>query len=285
MNKGWLIYRTKDAKQNRSYIEWFISEAEKAGMRLSLILREELKIGIINNQRIVRLHENPVELPDFAIVRTIEPILNAQLESLGIPVFNSAEVASICNDKSLTHHYVQKLNVPMVDTYFYCKEDLQSDEIPLPYPFVLKEAFGRGGNQVYFIEDESDWLKTLNQLSDRNIIVQSSNVLLGQDLRVFVIGHEIIGAVLRQNTNDFRANFKLGGSAQFYHLKRDEKEMISNIINHFQFGMVGIDFLIHPSGELLFNEIEDVVGSRTLSNVSEINILEKYIHFIKNNLT
>ena len=285
MYKGWLIYRAIDARQNTSYIEWFISEAEKAGMQLSLMIRENLNIGIVNEQRVVLINGEAAGLPDFAIVRTIEPILNIQLESFGIEVFNSAYIASICNDKSLTHQIVHELDIPMVDTFFYCKEDLRPDNIPMSFPFVLKESFGRGGKQVYFIKNEKDWMQSLNKLSDRNIIVQAANVQLGKDLRVFVVGKEIVGAVLRQNSNDFRANFKLGGNAQLYHLNRQEKERVEQVINHFQFGMVGIDFLIGHHGELLLNEIEDVVGSRTLSAVSHVNILEKYIHFIKNSLS
>lgn len=57
--------------------------------------------------------------------------------------------------------------------------------------------------------------------------------------------------------------------------------MIQKIIDHFDFGLVGIDFLIGHDGELIFNEIEDVVGSRTLSEISDINLLEKYVTFIK----
>src|SRR5690625_6839454 len=92
---------------------------------------------------------------------------------------------------------------------------------------------------------------------------------MGKDLRVFVIGKQIIAAVLRVNNNDFRANFKLGGSAFLYHLTIDEVEMINKIINHFDFGLVGIDFLIDKEGNLLFNEIEDVVGSRILSETTK----------------
>ena len=56
------------------------------------------------------------------------------------------------------------------------------------------------------------------------------------------------------------------------------------MIESMDFGLVGIDFLFDSEGGLLFNEIEDVVGSRTLSQVSDINLLEKYVSFIKQNV-
>ena len=56
------------------------------------------------------------------------------------------------------------------------------------------------------------------------------------------------------------------------------------IVHAFDFGMVGIDFLIGQDGHLYFNEIEDIVGSRTLSHVSDLNILKEYVTYIKDHI-
>ncbi|SHF65077.1 ATP-grasp domain-containing protein [Ornithinibacillus halophilus] len=281
MNKeGWIIYQEQDAIENESYINWFIEEAEKQQLSLKLVLRENIQFGIKNNN-LTLSSSLETAMPDFAIVRTIEPLLNLQLEQLGVAVYNSSTIASICNHKGRTHFEVNKLNIPMVDTYFYKRELLLNP--PLKFPFVIKEASGRGGKQVYFIQNEDDWKNCIASISTTDVIVQDSNVQLGKDLRVFVVGKIIIGAVLRESSNDFRANFKLGGTARLYELNSQEKEIIEKIVHHFEFGMVGIDFLLDSDGNLLFNEIEDVVGSRTLSHVSDINIVEKYVEHIKRN--
>ena len=44
--------------------------------------------------------------------------------------------------------------------------------------------------------------------------------------------------------------------------------------------MVGIDFLVDEKGKFLFNEIEDVVGARMLYQLTSINLVEKYLQFI-----
>src|SRR5699024_1645257 len=125
------------------------------------------------------------------------------------------------------------------------------------------------------------WNAVKHHLHSNDIVIQDANVKLGKDVRVFVIGEQIIAAVLRKNDDDFRANFKLGGIAQVFTLSDKQINMIRKIINHFNFGLVGIDFFIDHQGELIFNEIEDVVGSRILSATTNINLLEKYITFIK----
>lgn len=282
MTKGWLIYKEQDVFGNEGYINWFIEEAAKQELSLELVLRETIAAGVIDNQPAI-LREGQPETPDFAIVRTIEPILNLHLETAGVAVFNSYEVSRIANDKALAHHHVQQLGVPMNDT-FYLQTSLLKDEPPLAYPFVLKQTGGRGGKEVYWIANDKDWASCRENLPQTSLIAQKTDVQIGKDIRVFVVGKEIVGAVLRESKKDFRANFKLGGHASLIDLSDAKTSYIQRIINRFEFGMVGIDFLIASDGGLLFNEIEDIVGSRTLSATSEINILEKYISLIKSQL-
>lgn len=280
MQTGWLIYSARDANNNQAFISWFIKEAAKQDIVLTLLLREDLQIGIFQNQKTVQYQNKTIPLPDIAIVRTIEPLLNLHLEQFGIQVFNSSTVSFICNNKARTHFEVQKLGIPMVDTLFVKRDNLQS-EPPMAYPFVVKDVNGRGGQHVYRIENSSQWEAWKIVGKGNELIFQTCHVQAGIDIRVFVVGTEIIGAVLRESKTDFRANYKLGGTATWYNLQQNERERINKIVQHFEFGMVGIDFLVDKDGGLLFNEIEDVVGSRTLSAVSNINILHQYIKLIK----
>ena len=278
----WLIYSESGASENRDYIHWFIDEAKKQGLHMSLVLREDLMIGIYQNKSAIFKDNTPVLPPEAAVVRTIDPLLSMHLEQLGTTVFNSAEVSRICNHKGLTHHTVNQLGIPMMDTFYFTKSELPVQP-PLNYPFVIKNVHGRGGKEVFYIENDADWMQSKKKLSCE-IILQAADVQLGKDLRVYIIGKEIIASVLRESDVDFRANFTLGGNASLYQLKEEEEKLVKKIISHFEFDLVGVDFLIGKNGELLFNEIEDIVGSRTLSKLSEINLLEKYMAHILNKL-
>ena len=278
--EAWLIYSESGAIENQGYIQWFIDEAKKQGLHMSLVLREDLVIGIYQNKSAIFKDNTLVSPPEAAVVRTIDPLLSMHLEQLGTMVFNSAEVARICNHKGLTHHTVNQLGIPMMDTFFFTKSELPAQP-PLDYPFVMKNVRGRGGKEVFYIENDVDWMQSKEKQS-KEIILQTADVQLGKDLRVYIIGEEIIASVLRESDFDFRANFTLGGNASLYQLREEEEKLVKKIISHFDFDLVGIDFLIGKNGELLFNEIEDIVGSRTLSKLSEINLLEKYTaHILK----
>ena len=65
-----------------------------------------------------------------------------------------------------------------------------------------------------------------------------------------------------------------------YFLKAVEQELVQKIIDLFDFDMVGIDFILDDNGNLVFNEIEDVVGARMLYQCSDIDIVKEYLCYI-----
>lgn len=275
--KGWLVYTKERAERNRGFIDWFLEEATSLGIDLQLVMREELTIGIKNHQLFI----DKKPLPDFAIVRCIDPLFSQQLNHTGIAVFNPPEVASITNDKARTHQFLAMHQIPMVDTIFMTKQQLD-EAPPFPFPFVVKSVNGHGGKNVYMVENKNDRSTILPSLSD-DVVVQRM-AQQGKDVRVYVLGNEIIGAVLRSSHRDFRSNFTLGGNAELYQLSEQQKALTNKIISLFDFGLVGIDFVFDEHGGFLLNEIEDVVGCRMLTTLTDINIARRYLSWIQQQL-
>ncbi|MGM9956066.1 MAG: hypothetical protein ACI35J_09410, partial [Peribacillus sp.] len=85
---GWLIYNQEDAAKNRGYIDWMLEEAKSLDLDLRLYYRDHIQIGHRSNQLYVEHKHEPIDLPDFAIVRTIDPFFTKQLERLHITCFN-----------------------------------------------------------------------------------------------------------------------------------------------------------------------------------------------------
>ncbi|ART77481.1 hypothetical protein B4U37_16110 [Sutcliffiella horikoshii] len=279
--RGLLIYEEEHAKKNKAFIEWFLDEAAKLEIELGFILQSRISFGVHNNQLVLLLGDAPLsEPPDFVIMRNIDPLFNEQLERMRIPCFNSHHVSVICNDKARTHQYLAGKGIPMLDTYFMEADELLTGNLPLPMPFIIKTRTGRGGGDIYMVEDLGQLEAVQDQLSNQSIILQPLAGSPGKDLRVYVLGRKVVGAVLRSNKNSFKANFTLGGQAEAYTLSKEELIVVNKIIEQFDFGLVGIDFLFDENGGLLFNEIEDVVGCRTLCLTSDINIVKRYLEII-----
>ncbi|HZK35265.1 MAG TPA: ATP-grasp domain-containing protein [Bacillota bacterium] len=271
----WLIYSKEEASRNKHYITMYFDECNRRDIELILVYREDIEIGIRNGKPFVLYQGIEQDRPDFVICRIIDSLLTKHLEILGLKVFNSYRVSSICNDKQQTYQFVSKGGIKIMDTIFTNKAYWDD----MPYPAVIKPAHGRGGNNVYLVKNEDEYRAAMRQMPDFDIIIQKVASDIGRDLRVYVIGKRIIVAILRVSDTDFRSNFSLGGSAQVYTLSGNERQLIYKIIDMFDFGLVGIDF-VFDKGELVFNEIEDVVGSRMLYAKTDINIVSEYLDYM-----
>ena len=299
MKRFWLIYRKEDAVRNKAYIEMYQRYAPEYGMECELVYVEDMKYGVRNGKPYVALG-NPcadstadgivdsaekdgiyaVNLPDFAIVRTILPSLNKQLELLRIPCLNNYQVSSICNDKAECYRYLSGRGIPMPDTIFVANKEIAGFLAQCPVGTVLKAVDGHGGSQVCLYSGNAEEILRIMGRSD--MVAQEKVGNRNSDLRVYIIGGKVLASVLRESNEGFRANFSLGGRVSLYSLKDAEQELVQKIIDLFDFDMVGIDFILDDDGNLVFNEIEDVVGARMLYQCSDIDIVREYLKYIAN---
>lgn len=294
MKRFWLIYRKEDADRNRAYIEMYQRYAPEYGLACELVYVEDLLYGIHDGIPYLSLNPStndkdadgffekrkmPIHnMPDFAIVRTILPSLNKQLEVLGIPCLNNYSVSRICNDKAECYRYLAGRGIPMPDTLFIANHEIKGFLEQCPVGTVLKAVDGHGGSQVCLYDGDAD--EILHIMGRSDMVAQEKVGNRNSDLRVYVIGNKILASVLRESNEGFRANFSLGGNVSLYDLSDDEKKLINNIIDLFDFDMVGIDFILDDNGNLVFNEIEDVVGARMLYQCSDIDIVKEYLSYI-----
>ena len=279
---AWIVYFRDGANYNRKYIEFYKEEGRKLDINVELILVEDLEFGVEQNHWYMKHQGMEITYPDFVICRAIYPLLNKQFEFLGIKVFNNSFVAEICNDKAKTYQYLAKTGIRMVDSRFFKNSQVKDIISMVEQPTVIKAVEGHGGSQVFLLKpgEEDIHEKIVKGLGSSDVVVQPLTGNRHQDLRVYVIGKEIIACVLRTAKEGFKSNFSLGGEVSLYQLSNEERSLVNIIISQFEFGLVGIDFIIGDSGELIFNEIEDVVGSRMLYQCSDINIVERYLKYI-----
>src|SRR5699024_245566 len=94
------------------------------------------------------------------------------------------------------------------------------------YPFIIKEAFGSFGEQVYLIKNEKELINRLDALKNRPFLVQQFIASsFGQDIRLQVIGDEVVTAMKRTALDDFRANVTAGGTMEPYTASPEEKRI------------------------------------------------------------
>lgn len=278
MKTLWLVYERDNVERNRFFIERWKEAAEQANAAVRLVFHEDLAYGLRGGELYLS-HAGKLPLPDAAVMRLNQPLLSAHLEGMGVPVFNNSKVASICNDKRATHQLVSGL-WPAMDTVFLRGDE---EEPPLPYPLVIKAAHSCGGRAVYLVRNREEFARAAAAIKPDAALAQAFTDTPGRDVRVYVLGRDIIAVLMRRSDTDFRSNIGQGGTAAPYELKSQELDAVNKIISLFDFGLVGIDFILHK-GELLFNEIEDAVGTRMLFANGHLDIVKRYLGHILNTL-
>ncbi|WP_416151372.1 ATP-grasp domain-containing protein [Salipaludibacillus sp. HK11] len=277
---GWLIYRKKDILRNRAFITMLKDATKSRGILLEVIPYEQLSLSVSQHDLILPLtDQNMLNKPDFIINRSVSPWLNEVVELQGIRCFNQAYVARIANDKRLAHAVLANIDIPMLHTTAVHRDFFTATESHFPSSYILKDPLGRGGTGVELI-DPSRGISNLSTTLPEDLLHQPVGGKKGKDLRIYIVGNKIVGAVLRESATDFRANISIGGNSSFYQLREHEISTVEKITDAMQMDFVGLDFLIAEDGSLLFNEMEDAVGCRSLYMTSSINIAEIFIEYI-----
>lgn len=280
MRQGWLIYNRVDLEKNKVFAKMLIDYGKSSELELELFERETLILGVDEEGLYIQTPKGSV-LPSFVINRTRDSFFAKQLELMGVKVFNSYEVTDLCNDKRKTHQYINQLGIPSVRTVFYDKYYGASGIEGLGFPLVIKSVDGHGGTEVYRIDNKVLLKDFLQKNTSRYLVVQAMCSQSGIDIRVFCVGGRIVGAIKRESQVDFRSNYSLGGNTSWYEVDDQLRERVELILKALPCDCVGIDFMVDDKGTYLFNEIEDVVGSRSLYQHSEVDIAKLYIQHIQ----
>ena len=241
----------------------------------------DLDIRVVLTQNFGNALCNP---PDFVISRQRNPLLSARLESLGIPVFNNAKVCELCNDKRKTHAFLEGL--PLMETEYPVPGIAY---IPKRYPVVIKPAFGHGGDRVALANDRAEVENALAAILPQPALAQEVASEAGKDLRVYVLFGGIVAAVLRTARSGIVSNFKRGGNVELHTVTKEERSLAEAVIARFAahgapLCFAGIDLMYHH-GAPVVNEVEDVVGSRMLYQVSDMDIITMYVERVAHALT
>lgn len=258
----WIIYNKEDVEKNKRFIERISKGLKEYGIDTEVVIIQEAE----EIEKIIAK-----EKPQIAINRSRNFNIAHMLEDKGIKVYNRAKVTEIANDKERTYRYLKGI-VP----YMAFESDVGNMK---EFPYVIKSVDGHGGNEVFLIENEKDRMKATEKIKHKKMIAQECASDLGKDVRVYIIGNQIVAAMLRKSKKSFKSNYSLGGSVEIYELNNQELQMVKKILEVLPLDYGGIDFIFHK-GKAVFNEIEDAAGARMIYENTNIDILHMFAEYI-----
>lgn len=163
---------------------------------------------------------------------------------------NIKEARQTCANKFLTAIHLKKYGIPTPKTMLY--DSKLTFENHIPYPVIVKEFVGNCGEDVYMVNSREELLELLATLHTRDFLIQEViNESLGRDLRVLIVGNEIVASYERNNSNNWRSNVALGGKTRPYKLTKKQIKDALEIARHFDLDYTGIDFLFSNQGLLV----------------------------------
>lgn len=257
-----------------------IKEAESRGHDVVLINDKDI---------FFKLEKNELDV-DIVLERCIShsrayyamKILNEQ----GIITINSSKSADICGSKFLVTESLLKNKIPTPKTVIAFTRNSALDAIEkLGYPVVLKPAIGTWGTLCAKINDREaaegiiDHKEKLGSYHHSVYYIQEYINKPGRDIRVFVVGDKVVGALYR-NSKHWMTNKDGQFNLEKCDITSDIKELALKAKEAVGADIVAIDML-EKNDEILVNEINYTVEFTNFYPVLDDSIVKDIINLVE----
>lgn len=230
----------------------------------------------------------------FCIYWDKDKYILSMLEKTGLPVFNSRAAILNCDDKMQTYIELAGRGIPLPETLpgLLCYSEaeqikastLERVEKKLGYPLIIKESYGSLGGGVYLVNNRAELLDCMEKVKCREHLYQEFvESSYGRDLRIIVIGNEVIGGMLRSSESDFRSNIASGGKAEPFEVTEDLKELALKVSKALGLDYCGIDILFSEKGPIVC-EVNSNAFFCSFEKTTKINVAKKYAEYILNHI-
>jgi len=288
--KGWIFSNnvTESYESKR-----LIMEFKKRNIRVFYINPSNIDIFVNREDRKSILVNNEyAALPDFVIPRLGSSMNYSQksvirhLEKMGVLIINGSDSIENAKDKLFSMQILAQQNIPIPKTLL-AKDPVSIDYIKrrIGFPVVVKTLSGTHGKGVYLAKDESNLQQLLDMISEINprmnlIIQEFVAAQAGTDIRVFVVGGKVVGAMKRESKDgDFRANVSRGAVPTNFEVDYDAEYLALESSKLLHLDIAGVDLLIDEEGYKIC-EVNSAPGFQGLEAATNINIAETIVNYV-----
>ncbi|WP_394699146.1 30S ribosomal protein S6--L-glutamate ligase [uncultured Cohaesibacter sp.] len=283
-----LLSREPDNYSSQRLVE----AAEARGHTIEIIdtKRCYLRVGDVNSE----VHYDGKVLPRFDAVI---PRIGASVTSYGMAVLrqfantgayclNSAEAIGASRDKLLAHQILSAAQIGTPTTAFASSPKDTKDLIGLVggAPVVVKLLSSTQGKGVVLAETRkaAESLVDAFRGLDANFLIQEYVAeSAGSDIRCFVIGNKVVGAVKRQaQEGEFRSNLHRGGQALPVKLTKAIRDVARRATKELGLSVAGVDILESKSGPKVL-EVNSSPGLEGIENATGKNIADLIIQHLE----
>lgn len=209
-----------------------------------------------------------------------------QFEMMGVWPLNESEAIGRARDKLWALQIMSRLGIGLPVTGFANSARRAEDLIRMVGgpPVVIKLVEGTQGLGVVLGETMPSAKSTFEAFREANINILVQEYVKeagGADIRAFVIGDRVVGAMKRQSgPGEFRSNLHRGGTAEQLTITPEEDSAAVRACRALGLNVAGVDMLRSSRGPVLI-EVNSTPGLKGIEQSTGIDIAGRIIGFME----
>ena len=209
-----------------------------------------------------------------------------QFEMMGVWTLNESAAIGRARDKLWAMQILSRLGIDLPVTSFANSARRAEELIRMVGgpPVVIKLVEGTQGLGVVLGETMPSAKSTFEAFREAkiNILVQEFvKEANGADIRAFVVGDRVVGAMMRQGgPGEFRSNLHRGGTAKKIKITSKERSMAVRACKALGLNVAGVDLLRTDSNSVLI-EVNSTPGLEGIERATGVDIADQIIEFIE----
>jgi RimK family alpha-L-glutamate ligase len=288
--KAWIVLQKKSALVKYETDRLI----EEGNGDVALALHPEIDIIVSReDRRSIRYKNKVVDLPDVIIPRTGSGTgyfglsVLRHFERLGVPLLNGSRSIEITKDKLWASQALAEAGIPTPKTVLV-KDPVNPKliEKEIGFPAVVKIFAGSYGKGVYLVhntQELQDFIEFAHGIkSDEAIIVQEYiDSKPGEDIRAYVVGGRVLGAMKRKATDgSFKANITRGGVGENFPVNNRIEEIALSTTRALGLAIAGID-LLFDGDDYKVCEANSAPGFKGFERYTGINVAKEIVDYAK----
>lgn len=200
------------------------------------------------------------------------------LEAAGVTVINTAAATDVCGDKWRTALALRSAGLPTPRTVLATGVDAARAAIEeAGFPVVVKPVSGSWGRRVAYLTDAHaadamlDYCAALPSPQARVLCVQEPIDKPDRDIRVFVIGGRVVGAMYRRSAG-WRTNVSLGAEVSACPVDDELAKLALGAAEATGAEIAGVDLIEGPAGERYVLEVNARAEFAGLTRACELDV-------------
>jgi len=197
------------------------------------------------------------------------------LEERGVPVMNSPRAIERCVDKFYTSALLQEAGLATPETVVCERADDAMAAVRAMGDVVIKPIFGSMGHGMVRVSDVDSAFRVVRAIEAiRGVFyVQRAIDHGGRDVRAFVVGDEVVGAIERRApAGDWRTNVSRGGAAHAFDLPDEWRDLALRAARAVGADYAGVDLLPASDGTVYVLEVNGIPGWEGLQGATRRDV-------------